>query len=93
MPHLPLAFRLATAAVKLGLLAVNAHFFWLLYRKAAREGSRAGKWASLAGMLLGFALLGCSGLFGWDQEWFGVERQPGFWRLAASVWTFGLFGS
>jgi predicted MPP superfamily phosphohydrolase len=93
MPHLPLGFRLATAAVKLALLAANGHLFWQLHRKAARKGSTAGKWASLAGMLLGFALLGCSGMFGWDEDWLGVEREPGAWRLAASVWTFGLFGS
>lgn len=93
MPLLPLSFRLATALVKLLLLAANAHCFWRLHRKAERNGSVAGSWAALAGMVLGFALLGCSGLFRWDEEFLGVERGPGYWHLLSSVWTFGLFGS
>ena len=93
MPHIPLGFRLATAVIKLALLGANAHLFWRLHRKAAQKGSAVASWASLAAMLLGFALLGCSGMFRWDEAWLGVERQPGFWHLASSVWTFGLFGS
>jgi predicted MPP superfamily phosphohydrolase len=93
MPELPLSFRLATAVVKLLLLAANAHCFSLLHRKAERKNSILGRWASLCGMVLGFVLLGWSGLFEWDQHLLGVERQPGFWHLLSSVWTFGLFGS
>jgi uncharacterized protein len=46
-------------------------------------------------MLLGFVLLGGSELFEWDEVLLGVgaERQPSFWHLFSSVWTFGLFGS
>jgi predicted MPP superfamily phosphohydrolase len=44
-------------------------------------------------MLLGFVLLGGSELFEWDEVLLGVERQPSFWHLLSSVWTFGLFGS
>jgi hypothetical protein len=92
MEHLPLSFRLATAVVKLLLLAANAHCFWLFHGKAARIKSAAGRWASLAGMIAGFALLGSSGMFQWDGELFGLDRQPGVWHLLSSVWTFGLFG-
>ncbi|MEX2300805.1 MAG: metallophosphoesterase [Bryobacterales bacterium] len=93
MPHLPFAFRLATALVKLALLAANGHLFWTLHRKAGQRGWKAASWAALACMPVGFALLGCSEMFRWDEAWLGVQREPGFWRLASSVWTFGLFGS
>jgi hypothetical protein len=79
--------------VKLALLAANGHLFWSLHRKAARKGSALGSWAALAAMPIGFALLGCSGMFRWDKIWMDVQPGPGFWNLAASVWTFGLFGS
>jgi hypothetical protein len=93
MQTLPIGFRLAVAAVKLLLLAANTHLFWRLHRRAEKSASELGRWASLAGMGVGFALLACSGLFRWDEAILGVERRPGFWHLLSSVWTFGLFGS
>jgi uncharacterized protein len=93
MPPLPLSFRLATAAVKLLLLALNVHCFWLFHRRAERNGSTAGRWTALVGMVLGFMLLGSSELFQWDEAFLNVESGPNFWHLLSSVWTFGLFGS
>ena len=90
MSSIPLSFRLATALVKLLLLAANGHLFWRLHRRAEKKGSAAGRWAALIGLGLGFLLLGFSGIFGWDEIWWG--RRPSFWHLLASVWTFGLFG-
>jgi hypothetical protein len=81
------------AVVKLLLLAANAHLFWRLHRRAEKTGSVWGRWASLVGMGVGFVLLGCSGVFRWDEVWLGVERRPSFLHLLSSVWTFGLFGS
>jgi uncharacterized protein len=93
MPPLPLSFRLATAAVKLLLLALNVHCFWLFHRRAECNGSTAGRWTALVGMVLGFMLLGSSELFQWDEAFLNVESGPNFWHLLSSVWTFGLFGS
>ena len=87
---IPLSFRLATAIVKFLLVAANLHFFWHLHQRADRKGWSAGRWAALVGMGLGFLLLGYAGLFGWDKLW--NQRRPSVWHLAASVWTFGLFG-
>jgi hypothetical protein len=93
MPPIPLSFALATAAVKFLLLAANAHCFWLLHRRARRSASAAARWAALAGMVLGFMLLGSSELFRWDEALLDVESGPTLWHLLSSVWTFGLFGS
>ncbi len=93
MPALPLSFRLATVAVKLLLLGLNLHCFWLLHRRAERNGSTAGRWAALVGLVVGFMLLGSSEMFRWDEAYLDVESGPTFWHLLSSVWTFGLFGS
>jgi predicted MPP superfamily phosphohydrolase len=93
MPSVPLSFELATAAVKLLLLAANAHCFWFLHRRTGRKQSAMGRWAALAGMVVGFMLLGSSELFRWDQALLDVESGPTVWHLLSSVWTFGLFGS